>query len=207
MVATVHGTDWPERRHTGLEFTAVLRGHPCARAQRPAVQVSRTTTKGRTTVLAIDILKWPGMNQAFLVSLIVTVVMTLAVVPYAKRRPRNTPFSWGEAMLGSFYAFFVMFLAYGVVPHQWLVHVQNELGWRKDKPLLGPFDLFKPKAIGGRFPFSMNYEQVGDIVASTIYIVFLGMQMWVWKFWQQRGKTPSKEVTVSTYGRPLVKKA
>ena len=33
-------------------------------------------------------------------------------------------------MLGSVYVFGVFFLAYGVVPHQWLTHADNELDWR-----------------------------------------------------------------------------
>jgi hypothetical protein len=94
-------------------------------------------------VLAIDILKWPGMNQAFIVSFIITMVLTLAVIPYGKRRPPSRGMSWGEAMLGALYAFFVMFLAYGIVPHQWLTHVQNELGWRADKLVLGPGSTFR----------------------------------------------------------------
>ncbi|MFZ9398725.1 MAG: hypothetical protein ACO28Q_09115, partial [Ilumatobacteraceae bacterium] len=94
-------------------------------------------------MLAIDILKWPGMNQAFIFSLILTLALTGLALWYGKRRPIGTPVSWGEAMLGATYAFFVMFLAYGVVPHQWLVHVQNELGWQSDKMLYGPGDIFK----------------------------------------------------------------
>ena len=61
-------------------------------------------------MLAIDILKWPGMNAAFLTSLIVTLGLTFAVIPYGKRRPIGTPVSWGEAMLGAFYAFGVLLL-------------------------------------------------------------------------------------------------
>ena len=92
-------------------------------------------------MLALTISKWPGMNEAFLFSFTLTVVMTLAVIPFGKRRPVGKPLTWGEAMFGSAYAFAVMFLAYGVVPHQWLTHVQNELGWRADKPLNGPWDI------------------------------------------------------------------
>ena len=104
-------------------------------------------------MLAIDILEWPGMNQAFLFSLVLTLVLFGLAVLYGKRRPLGTPLSWGEAMLGTVYTFFTMFLAYGIVPHQWLTHVQNELGWRADKPLNGPWDILKAKSQGGHFPF------------------------------------------------------
>jgi len=158
------------------------------------------------SMLAIDILKWPGMNQAFLFSLALTLVLTGLVFLYGKRRPLGTPVSWGEAMAGSVYAFFVMFLAYGVVPHQWLVHVQNELGWQSDKMLNGPGNIFKSQAKGGSFPFDINYLQVGDIIVTMIYGAFLGLQIYMWSWWQKRGQTKSTEIEQSSYGRPLVKK-
>jgi hypothetical protein len=158
-------------------------------------------------VLAIDILKWPGMNQAFIVSFIITMVLTLVIIPYGKRRPPSKTSSWGEAMLGSLYAFFVMFLAYGIVPHQWLTHVQNELGWRADKLVYGPGRIFESQANGGKFPFEINYLQVGDALVAGLYIFFIGVQIWVWSWWQKRGTVKSVEVATSNFGRPLVKKA
>jgi hypothetical protein len=158
-------------------------------------------------MLAINILKWPGMNQAFIFSLILTVILTGLIFVYGKRRPIGTPVSWGEAMIGSVYAFFVMFIGYGVLPHQWLVHVQNELGWRSDKPFLGPGSIFKSQAKGGSFPFDINYLQIGDIIVTGLYGVLLGVQIYTWMWWQKRGTEKSTAVEQSTYGRPLVKKA
>lgn len=157
-------------------------------------------------MLSIAITKWPGMNQAFIFSFILTVVLTVAVIPYGKRRPIGRPVSWGEAMVGSSYAFAVMFLAYGVVPHQWLTHVQNELGWRADKMLNGPWDILKAQSKGGNFPFEINYLQVGDAIVVGIYLFFTGLNIWMWAWWQKRGKKVGTEVETSTYGRPLVKK-
>jgi hypothetical protein len=158
-------------------------------------------------VLAINPTKWPGMNEAFLTALIVTVLLTLAVVPYGKRRPVGKPLTWGEAMAAAVYAFFVMFLAYGVVPHQWLTHVQNEKGWRADKVVNGPWGILKSKSRGGPFPFDINYLQVGDAIVAGIYVFFLGLQIYMWSWWQKRGRAKRAEVEVSTYGRPLVRKA
>jgi len=160
-------------------------------------------------MLAIDILKWPGMNQAFLFSLFLTLFLTALAVVYGKRRPADRPTSWGEAMAGSAYAFFVMFLAFGVVPHQWLTHVQNELGWQSGKPFLGPGAIFKSKARGGNFAFDINYQQIGDILVVGIYGFFLGLFIWIFVWWQKRGAVQSaqKELPTSTFGRPLVKKS
>jgi hypothetical protein len=149
----------------------------------------------------------PGMNVAFLTSFIGTLVLTFAVIPFGKRRPVGKSLSWGEAMVAATFAFAVMFLAYGVVPHQWLTHVQNEKRWQSQKPFLGPGAIFRSQANGGSFPFDINYLQVGDAIVTGIYGLFLGLQLWMWSWWQKRGVTKSVEVATSTYGRPLVKKA
>ena len=158
-------------------------------------------------MLAINILKWPGMNQAFLFSLFLTTAMTLVAIPFGKRRPKGTPTTWGEAMLGSVYAFFVWFLAFGVVPHQFIVHADNELGWRKDKLLNGPFNLLQAKANGGNFPFTISYEALRDIIVVVIHVYFIGLMVFIFVWWQKRDEKAAKELETSSYGRPLVKKA
>lgn len=145
--------------------------------------------------------------QAFVVSFVITVLLTFAAIPYGKRRPVGKPLTWGEAMASSTYVFFVMFLAYGVVPHQWLTWVQNELGWRADKTLYGVGDIFKSQARGGWFPFDINWLQIGDLIVVHIYVFFVALQCIMWSKWQKRGTTTSTAVETSTYGRPLVKKA
>lgn len=159
---------------------------------------------------AIDILKWPGVNQAFLFSFIVATVMGLAVIPYAKRRPARKPTTWGEAMLASCYVFGAMFLAFGVAPHQWIDHADKNLGWNKSKIVYGPFDLLKPKALGGNFPMTIPYEAIRDIVVVVIHVWFFGLIIYLWKVWQSRGDKQAAAKTTaieSSYGRPLVKKA
>ena len=42
----------------------------------------------------------------------------------------------GRAMVGSVYAFGVMFLAFGIVP-QWIDHADKDLGWDRSKSFLG----------------------------------------------------------------------
>jgi hypothetical protein len=138
---------------------------------------------------------------AFVVSLVALVLSVAVVLVVARRRPVGAPVTWGEAMVASTYAFFVMFLAYGIVPHQWLAWADNELNWRADKILFGPGDLFD------KLPFTMTYQVIRDLIAAGIYVVFLGAQMFLWSMWQARGKTKPAELPVSSYGRPLVKKA
>jgi len=158
-------------------------------------------------LIAIDILKWPGVNQAFLFSFVLATGLALAAIPYAKRRPKGTPVSWGEAMIAATYVFGVMFVAFGVVPHQWIDHADRNLEWSKSKVIYGPFDLLKPKANGGNFPFTASYEALRDIVVIVLHVWYFGLILYLWKVWQGRGDTkPSTELATSTYGRPLVKK-
>ena len=158
-------------------------------------------------LIAIDILKWPGVNVAFLFSFILSIVLALAVIPYSKRRPKGTPVSWGEAMLAAVYVFGVMFLSFGVVPHQWIDHCDRNLGWSKSKIIYGPFDLLKPKALGGHFPFTASYEAIRDTVVVILHVIYFGLIIYLWGVWQRRGDVrPSTELATSTYGRPLVRK-
>ena len=158
-------------------------------------------------MLAIDVLEWPGVNQAFLFSFALTLALTFAVVPYGKRRKPGQKATWGEAMVGAVYAFGTWFLAFGIVPHQWIDHADKELGWRKDKLLFGPGDILKSEAQGGSFPFDISYEALRDIIVVVIHAIFIGLMVWIFVWWQKRGKEDQKQIETSTYGRPLVRKA
>jgi hypothetical protein len=160
-------------------------------------------------MLAIDILKWPGMNVAFLTSFVAAIVLTLAVIPYGKRRPVGRPLTWGEAMIASVYAFGVMFLAFGIVPHQWIDHADKNLGWSKDKIIYGPGGILKPEPLGGWNPITLQYEIIRDLVVVLLHVIFFGLIIFIWLWWQNRGKAAAAaaEIETSTYGRPLVKKS
>ena len=156
---------------------------------------------------AVDILRWPGMNQAFIFSFLVTNFLAYLVIVVGKRRPVDRKATWGEAMFGSAYVFFVVFLAFGVVPHQWIDHADKELGWRKDKLIFGPFNVLKPQEFGGPFPFTISYEALRDIVVLVIHGIYIGLFIYLFAWWQKRGEVKPAALPSSTYGRPLVKKA
>jgi len=146
------------------------------------------------------------MNQAFLFSFIITTALALVIIPVGKRRRSDRKATWGEAMFGSAYAFFVLFLAFGVVPHQWIDHADKDLGWRKDKIIFGPFDLLKPQELGGPFAFTLSYEAVRDIIVIVIHAFYIGLMIYLFVWWQKRGEQKPKALPTSTYGRPLVRK-
>jgi len=101
-------------------------------------------------------------------------------------------------------AVFALFLlVYGVVPHEWLTWADSSLKLREDRLLIDT----------GIIDFSGR--ALRDIVASMIYIVFLGLNTVMWIMWQKRGtakpKTTPASATpepagTSAFSRPVTKK-
>jgi hypothetical protein len=128
----------------------------------------------------------------------------LAIVLYSKRRPVGKYLTWGEAMLAATFAFVMFNLWYGVIPHQWISLADNEWGWRSDRIFFGPLGLFEPH----RFvPFTITYQALRDIGVTLIYGVALGLHIFHWAQWNNRGKVKAEVVPTTTYGRPLARKA
>jgi hypothetical protein len=167
---------------------------------------------------------------AFLSSLVALLACCGLVLAYAKRRPVGTPTTWGEAMVSAVFIFAVMFLAYGIVPHQFLNWADSELKWRPDAfgiPLgwFGKDGFLGENGLGnsrnvlfgdgitffGRGRVLISKETIRDILAAGLYIVFLGGQIYMWMAWQNRGKKAEAKLKAiaesSTYGRPLLKRA
>lgn len=133
---------------------------------------------------------------------------------FAKRRPIGTPLSWGEAMAAGTFVFFFIFWAYGVIPHFFLMWADNELNWRPDVALyqfewVGGITLgfFQPQEDGGWFPVSINMKHLRDLIVVLMYVVLLGLNIYLWAWWQKRGTgEATTEVATSDFGRPLVRK-
>jgi len=136
---------------------------------------------------------------AFLTSVVITVLLVAPIPWYANRRAPDARLTWGEAMAASVYIFFIFFFAYGVVPHQFIQWADAELGWRKDRFLTGPFGVLEV------VPFDITYSALRDIMVVNIHVVFVGMHIYLWSYWQNRGRREPAPEPVSTYGRPLRK--
>ena len=153
--------------------------------------------------------------MAAFVSSTIILILGVAICLYVgNRRPIGTPLTWGEAMVGGTFVFGLMLLAYGIVPHQWLNYADNELLWRPDKLLVGISSGGvvwgnDAKNLGGTGRILINYQAIRDIVASVLYIVFLGGQMYLWSVWQKRGRKKPGDVEAATsrFGRPVLGKA
>jgi hypothetical protein len=151
---------------------------------------------------------------AFISSIIATIVMVAICLYVGARRPIGTPVTWGEAMVGGTWVFAIMLLVYGIVPHQWLTFADNELLWRPDKLLVGISSGGvvwgdDAKNLGGTGRILINYQAIRDIVATVIYVVALGGQMYLWSVWQKRGRKKPGDVEEarSRFGRPVLRKA
>jgi hypothetical protein len=158
---------------------------------------------------------------AFFVSVVIMLAMVGVLVAVARRRPVGKPLSWGEAFIAATFVFALLFIAYGVVPHQFLALADNEFKWRDDKigiPIgglgIGPLKnwvqdhnpLF-PKGIplmNGHFVITA--QVLRDAVVGLLYGVLVGAQLYGWAWWQKRGKKAAgTEVETSAYGRPLLR--
>jgi hypothetical protein len=151
---------------------------------------------------------------AFVSSMIILFLGVALCMYVGARRPLGTPVTWGEAMVAGSYAFGLMLLAYGIVPHQWLNYADNELLWRPDKLLVGISSGGvvwgnDAKNLGGTGRVLINYQAIRDIIATVLYVVFLGGQMYLWSVWQKRGRKKPGDVEEarSRFGRPVLRKA
>lgn len=169
---------------------------------------------------------------AFITSFLALVVLCGLIFLYGKRRPVGTPITWGEAIIGGTVVFFVFFLAYGIVPDTFLKWADGKsLNWRSDSHGIpaGPLNIimsntaenhyfsasknvFFPDGVTffGRGRVIVTKQAIRDIIAANIYIVFLGVNIYLWGAWQKRGKKAADKAALeptSSYGRPIVKKA
>jgi hypothetical protein len=145
---------------------------------------------------------------AFVASVIFLAIGIGVVVLVGRRRAPGTPLTWGEAMVASTWVFFLMFIAYGVVPHQWLQWAGNELNWRSDTFAAGPDGWLPAITFFGRGRILVTKQAVKDIIATVVYVVAIGGQVYLWAWWQKRGQRKEQPaVETSAYGRPLVRRA
>lgn len=139
---------------------------------------------------------------AFIASLVVTAVMMGIVFWVAKRRPPNQPLTWAEAFLAAVFVTSLLLVVYGIVPNQWLLWADNELNWRKDTFFFGETGI----QFFGRGRILIPKEVLRDIIATVIYVVALVANIFLWLWWQKRGKAKpaSAESKESAFGRPIL---
>jgi hypothetical protein len=136
---------------------------------------------------------------AFVVPLLLLLAMVAPIMRLMRTRPADAQLSWGEAMVGSFWVAAMMFLAFGVIPHQWIVWADSDLGWRSDRFLVGPGEILAD------LPVEIPYTVLRDTGVIIFHVVFAVALVVLWANWQKRGsKAPADDTISSDYGRPLV---
>jgi hypothetical protein len=89
------------------------------------------------------------------------------------------------------------------VPHEWLTWADSKLNLREDRILIDTWAI------------DFSGRALRDIVATFIYIFFLGLNTWMWIAWQKRGTAkpkPAKATATpepagtSAFSRPVTKK-
>ncbi len=137
---------------------------------------------------------------AFVASVLVSAALFGGGIVYMNRRPVDQKGTWGEAMVGAVYVFGTLFWIFGVVPHQFILWADSELGWTVDRFLVGPGEVLD------NLPFVIPYSALRDIMVVNIHVVYVLGWVKVWAAWQNRGKAePVVETSTSDYGRPLVR--
>jgi hypothetical protein len=154
----------------------------------------------------------------FFVALFALIAGIALIFFVGRRRPPGTPLTWGEALVGATFVFGVLLLGYGVVPNEWLKWADNQLLWRPDRiwfaistkwPVFFTGSNAAVEAAAGRGRIIVSFQALRDIIAATIYILFLVAQAWLWIAFQKRGRqaATTEVARTSTFGRPVVKRA
>jgi hypothetical protein len=136
-----------------------------------------------------------------------TVLLAIGVgviVVLAKRPKSPEPATWAQAMGGALIVFSLMILAYGTVPHEWIVFANAYLTWGT-----ATFVFKRNRFIH----FDVNKQAANDAVAAVIYVVMLVGNVQLFSMWQKRpvrepepdGATAEERQPVGTsaYGRPM----
>ena len=130
----------------------------------------------------------PHQVVAFVASLLIVVRAGRAHLPDGQASPGRAPRSRGARPWSPrIYVFFVMFWVYGVVPHLWLTWADNELNWRPDKLRLRSRATSSSRRSRwlepdhAQLPGPPRHHRRAASTSS-----FLGVNMWLWAWWQNR---------------------
>jgi hypothetical protein len=114
-----------------------------------------------------------------------TLLLTIGIVAVmiVIRRPKksNEPITWVQAVLGAMFVWVMLTLAYGVVPHEWLIFGNSYLNFDTTTFILrrGQWGAHLP-------PFEITRDKFVDAVAAGIYVVMLGLNIYLFAAWQKR---------------------
>ena len=136
----------------------------------------------------------------------VLLLIGIGVVLVMARRPKPAePATWAQAMVGALGVFGLMVLAYGTVPHEWIIFANSYLHWSAAN-----YVMHKNRIIH----FDINTQAANDAVAALIYVVTLTANVFLFSLWQKRPvrapeadeKAEPVAAGTSAFGRPMTAK-
>jgi hypothetical protein len=145
-------------------------------------------------------------------------VVIMAAIIFVAHRPKPIePPTWAQCMAGAVFTFAVFLLGYAVIPHEWIVFAGSYLRWNASKFLVRSGQKICTRNGGVCTPvhwlnFDINLQAVNDAIAALIYVVMLGLNIYVFSIWQKRptraeaaaeATGEEKVVGTSAYGRPV----
>jgi hypothetical protein len=139
---------------------------------------------------------------------VVLFLVGLGVIGFLARRPKPAePPTWALAMIGALAAFALMIIAYGTIPHEWIVFANSYLRWGTAKYVFRKNRLVH---------FDVNKQTANDAIAAVIYVVMLTLNIKLFQIWQKRPvaapagddatAAEPQPAGTSAYGRPMTAK-
>jgi fumarate reductase subunit D len=169
--------------------------------------------------------QWPRhAGRLIWASLLLLVGLVIAFVLVRRPKTSTEPATWAQSIVGALLVWVMMVLAYGTIPHEWLNFGNAYLNFNK-----ATFVARHDQLASHIPPFDITRAVIVDGVAALMYVVFIGVQIYLFSAWQKRkvaepaavavaegdGEVPPppsgpfarfrrrREVRVSAYGRPV----
>jgi hypothetical protein len=123
-------------------------------------------------------LPWLRKAARLLYSLVLFALGLLAAYGVIKMpKHTNEPATWVQTILGAMFVWIMFALGYGVIPHEWLTFANSYLNFDSSS-----FLMHKNRILH----FDITRDKAADAVAALIYVVVLGLNIFLFAAWQKR---------------------
>jgi hypothetical protein len=106
----------------------------------------------------------------------------LAIVGYLTTKPKPAePRTWAMTVLGAMFTWVMLILAYGTIPHEWLIFSGSYLNWGTDQ-----FFLRRDQWASNLPPFDVTRQVFAHLIVVGIYGFMLVTNVVLFARWQKR---------------------